>query len=65
MNEGQFNLAMKMIKEDYKLEDQQILMISRRLMADDREFEKVWSAFKGRRIGSVDTFRDLLRELLS
>ena len=65
MNEGQFNLAMKMIKEDYKLDNQQMLMISRRLMADDREFEKVWTAFKNRRLGSVDTFRDLLRELLS
>lgn len=65
MNEGQFNLAMKMIKEDYKLEDQQMLILSRRLMADDREFEKIWTAFKNRRLGSVDTFRELLRELLS
>lgn len=65
MNEGQFSLAMKMIKEDYKLEDHQVQILSRRLMADDREFERLWSAFKNRRLGSVDTFRDLLRELLS
>lgn len=65
MNEGQFNLAMKMIKEDYKLDEQQMLIISRRLMADDREFDKIWSAFKNRRLGSIDTFRDILRELLS
>lgn len=56
---------MKMIKEDYKLEDQQMQILSRRLMADDREFERLWMAFKNRRLGSVDTFRDLLRELLS
>jgi len=65
MNSGQLNLALKMIQEEYKLSDSQIVIISRRLMADDREFEKVWNQFKNRRQGKVDTFIDLLRELLS
>lgn len=65
MNVGQLNLALKMIKEDYKLSDQQILILSRRLMADEREFEKVWSAYKSRRIGKVDSFAELLRDLIN
>ena len=65
MNSGQLNLALKMIQEEYKLSDSQVIVLSRRLMADDREFEKVWNQFKNRRLGKVDTFRELLRELLS
>lgn len=65
MNSGQLNFALKMIQEEYKLNDSQIIILSRRLMADDREFEKVWTQFKNRRQGKNDTFVDMLRELLS
>ncbi len=65
MNSGQLNLALKMIQEEYKLNDSQVMVLSRRLMADDREFEKVWNQFKNRRLGKVDTFIEMLRELLS
>ena len=65
MNLGSLNLALKMIKEEYKLSDSQILILSRRLMADDREFERMWTLFKNRRTGNTDTFSELLRDLLS
>ena len=64
MNLGHLNLALKMIQEAYKLTDSQMLIISRRLMADDREFERVWTHFKNRRTGKVDSFVELLSELL-
>lgn len=65
MNLGSLNLALKMIKEEYKLSDSQILVLSRRLMADDREFERMWNLFKNRRTGNTDTFSELLKDLLS
>ncbi len=65
MNVGQLNLALKMIQEDYKLTSQEVVILSRRLMADEREFERMWSAFKARRQGKTDTFKEILRELLS
>lgn len=65
MNLNQLNLALKMIQEDYKLTDEQIQTISRRLMADDKEFDRLWLQFKNRRLGKVDTFRELLTELLT
>lgn len=65
MNLGHLNLALKMIQEEYKLSKEQIQLLSSRLMADDKEFEKVWSQFKNRKLGKVDTFRELLSELLS
>ena len=65
MNVGQLNLALKMIQEDYKLEDPQMLILSRRLLADDREFERLWKAYKSRRQGKGDSFVELLRELLN
>ncbi|MBA2403486.1 MAG: hypothetical protein H0V66_01835 [Bdellovibrionales bacterium] len=65
MNLGQLNLALKMIQQEYKLTDAQVQIISRRMMADDREFERMWHMFKHRRQGKTDTFIELLRELLS
>ena len=65
MNLGHLNLALKMIQEEYKLSNLQLQIISRRMMADDREFERVWSLFKNRRTGKIDTFADTLRELLN
>jgi hypothetical protein len=65
MNLGHLNLALKMIQEEYKLSNAQLQIISRRMMADDREFERVWNLFKNRRTGKSDTFADTLRELLT
>lgn len=64
MNLGLLNLALKMIKEDYKLSDSEIQVLSRRLMADEREFEKVWHLFRNRRSGKTDTFLETLTELI-
>lgn len=65
MNLGHLNLALKMIQEEYKLTNDQIQLLSRRMMADDKEFERMWGQFKNRKLGKVDTFRELLSELLS
>jgi hypothetical protein len=65
MNLGQLNLALKMIREEYRLSDTQVQTLSRRMMADDREFERMWNLFKNRRTGNVDTFLELLKDLLS
>lgn len=65
MNLGQLNLALKMIREEYRLSDSQVQTLSRRLMADDREFERMWKLFKNRRTGNVDTFLELLKDLLN
>lgn len=65
MNVGQLSLALKMIQEDYKLDDGQVQVLSRRLIADDREFDRLWNEFKSRRQGKSDTFVELLRELIA
>jgi len=65
MNLGQLNFALKMIQDAYKLSEQQVQVLSRRMMADDKEFDRVWNHFKNRRIGNADTFREMLLELLS
>ena len=65
MNLGQLNLALKMIKEEYKLSDSQVQVLSRRMMADDREFDRMWNLYKNRRNGKTDIFLELLRDLLN
>ena len=57
-----------MIKEEYKLSSHELEVLAHRLLADDREFEKVWSLYKtkNRRYrGGVDDFKALLQELLT
>jgi hypothetical protein len=65
MNFGQLSLALKMIQEEYKLSDAEVQIVSRRMMADEREFERIWNLFKTRRPGKVDIFRETLKELLT
>ncbi len=65
MNFNQMNLALKMIKEEYRLTEAQMETLQRRLMADEREFDKMWNVFKSRRPGKVDVFIETLRELLA
>jgi hypothetical protein len=66
MSLPRLELALTMIKNEYKLTSEQVTKIKRRLMADDKEFEKVWNTYqdKVQRKG-VDKFKDLLAELLS
>jgi hypothetical protein len=54
-----------MIKEEYKLSDSQVQVLSRRMMADDREFDRMWTLYKNRRNGKTDIFLELLRDLLN
>lgn len=59
---------MKMIEEEYKLSQDELSTLFNRMLADDKEFEKVWKLFKEktRRFrGGVDPFRALLAELVS
>ena len=65
MNLGQLNLALKMIQEEYKITDSQVQILSRRMMADEREFERMWNLFRNRRMGKSDTFIELLRDLVN
>lgn len=67
MDIGAFNLFIKMIEDEYKLSHRDIQKISRRLMADDAEFEKVWKLYRNkasRARGLNDDFRPVLTELI-
>lgn len=68
MDTGTLNLFMKMLREDYKLNEAELQTLSRRLMADDREFDRVWRLYKNKSRTSrdgVDSFKPCLNELLS
>lgn len=67
MDIGKFNLFIKMITEEYKLSEMQLETLTHRLLADDKEFEKVWNSFKNKSTsfkGGVDDFKFLLQELI-
>jgi hypothetical protein len=53
-----------MIQDDYKLTSEELERLSRRLMADHREFERIWALYKRRRTGKTDVFIEGLKELL-
>jgi hypothetical protein len=67
MDLGNLNLFLKLIAQEYKLSDEELLVIRRRLLADDREFEKIWRTYKnkGGTVSGVDPFRFILQDLLS
>jgi|GEM_PF-1845520 hypothetical protein len=68
MDMGNFNLFMKMIQDEYRLTATQLETLAHRMLADDKEFEKVWRLYKtknSRYSGGVDDFKHLLQELLS
>lgn len=68
MDMGSFNLFIKMIRDQYKLTEDEVQVLTTRMLADDREFEKVWKIYKnkaGRLSGGVDPFKTFLQELLS
>ena len=63
-----FTHALKLIAEEYRLNDKQVSKISRRLLADDSEFKRVWTYYikRDKSIpGGADPFKDVLNELLS
>ena len=67
MDIGAYNLFMKMIEEEYKLTQRDLLRLGQRLLADDAEFEKVWKLYRnkaGRTRGGNDEFRPVLLELI-
>jgi hypothetical protein len=68
MDMGKFTLFLKTVKEEYALNDEQLMMLRNRLLADDSEFERVSKLFRSRARGSVggkDHFGQVLSELLS
>ncbi len=67
MDIGSFNLFIKMIVEEFKLDSSQVTILTQRLLADDKEFERVWKFFKNRprKRGGEDRFKELLQELLN
>jgi hypothetical protein len=67
MDMGSFNLFIKMIVEEFKLDSSQVTIITERLLADDGEFERVWKFYKNRprKRGGVDRFKEILQELLN
>lgn len=66
MDFNAFNLFIKMLREEYKLSEYQLQTVSRRLLADDKEFERVWKAYRSKSsLSGVDEFRFLLQDLLN
>jgi len=66
MDLGNLNLFMKMVVDEYKLTKAEQETLLSRMLADDKEFERVWNTFKSKRTrGGVDSFRALLSELIS
>ena len=65
---GMLQLAVKLIGEEYKLTERETQILTRRMLADDNEFERVWAQYKNKSRafkGGVDKFKDLLKELLA
>lgn len=68
MDMGQFNLFIKMIRDEYKLSENEIFILRNRLLADDKEFEKTWGLYKNKAKSfskGVDEFKNLLSDLVS
>lgn len=68
MDLGNLNLFVKMLEDEYKLTSSEIATLTRRMLADENEFEKVWKLYKNKSKsfrGGVDSFRSTLQELLN
>ena len=67
MDMNNFNLFLKMLQEEYRLNPSELQTISHRMLADDVEFERVWKLYKNKSksMKSGDQFKATLRELLS
>jgi hypothetical protein len=49
MDMGKLNFALKLIQDEFKLSEDQIQILQRRMLADDKEFEKVWQLYKNQK----------------
>jgi hypothetical protein len=68
MNTGTLNLFIKMVSSDYALDHEQANVLKNRMLADDREFERIWELYKSRARKTkkgVDQFASTLQELIS
>jgi hypothetical protein len=66
MDIGEFNLFIKLVSDEYKLNHDETTRLSRRLLADDKEFERVWNSYKSKSsVSGVDHFKALLQELIT
>jgi hypothetical protein len=68
MDMGNLALAIKLISQEYRLSDREVTVFKNRMLSDSSEFERVWSTYKNRTkvtIKGVDSFKELLKELLS
>lgn len=66
MDFSHLNLFLKMLEADYALNRMQLATISRRMLADSTEFERIWYLYKNKskNMLSGDSFRPVLQELL-
>ncbi len=68
MDMGSFSLFIKMVRDEYKLDDAAIRILTDRLLADGQEFESVWHRYKSKAstfAAGVDHFRPILHDLLN
>lgn len=65
MSVSKMELALIMLRDEYKLKESELTKLRRRFLADDKEFERIWAIYqrKVQRKG-VDSFREILSELL-
>lgn len=67
MDSGAFSLFIKLIRDDYQLNDDEITRLTHRMLADDQEFARVWEAYKTKARKThkgVDAFQSMLQDLL-
>lgn len=68
MDMGNLQLFIKMVKQDYALTEEQLDTLRNRMLSDDREFDKVWKAYKTKARKTnrgVDQFQAMLNDLLN
>ncbi len=68
MDMQQLSLFIKLVREDYKLDEEQLERLTQRMMSDDKEFSRVWETYKAKARKTkkgVDQFQAILNELLS
>lgn len=68
MDMQSFALFLKLAREDYRLSEEQVTRLSRRMMSDEREFLRIWELYKStakKTKSGVDEFKTILSELLS
>ncbi len=65
---GAFNLFIKMVRDEYKLDEADLRTLTDRLLADEQEFNAVWRTYKNKSskfAGGVDHFKPILQDLLN